>query len=295
MSCPLAFLRSSMRPLHRRHANEIGRHHVAQSQVNAWPKQYIMRLFHSSLVFISVLIAWFAVSNLGLVSAFLLPSPQRVWSTFITLLSNGKLVQHIGVSLGRVGAGYAIAVLLALVISLAMINWKALARLLDPPMEFVRQIPPLALMPLLMLWLGIGETQKIGIIILACFFPIFLSFRGGFAQVDPKLLEVGRAAGFSRMQLMRRIAIPAALPAMFVGLRVGLGYGWRALVGAELIASAAGLGYMILDAQDLARTDIVLVGVLVIGIIGLLADSGLKALVRWRFPWLRQEMELPHA
>jgi len=209
------------------------------------------------------------------------------------LLGNGKLAQHVGVSLGRVAAGYIIAVFLSLIVSLAMVTWKGFARVLDPPLEFLRQIPPLALMPLLMLWLGIGETQKIGIIILACFFPIFLSFRGGFAQVDPKLLDVGRAAGFGRLELMRRIAIPAALPAIFVGLRVGLGYGWRALVGAELIASAAGLGYMILDAQDLARTDIVLVGVLVIGVIGLLADTGLKMLVRWRFPWLRQEMEMP--
>jgi len=146
-----------------------------------------------------------------------------------------------------------------------------------------------------MLWLGIGETQKVGIIMLACFFPIFLGVRGGFSQVDPKLIEVGRAARFSRLELLWRIVLPAALPSAVIGLRVGLGYGWRALVGAELIASSAGLGYMILDAQDLARTDIVLVGVLTIGVIGILVDTGLKLLLRSLAPWMRNEVELGHA
>ncbi|WP_312528291.1 ABC transporter permease [Paracoccus sp. (in: a-proteobacteria)] len=225
-------------------------------------------------------------------NSFLLPSPQMVWKSFWSLIASGKLADHAGISITRVLTGYAIAALLALALSLAMAASRILAAVIDPPLDFLRQVPPLALMPLAMLWLGIGETQKVGIIVLACFFPIFLGFRGGFSQVDPKLIEVGRVAGFSRTELLRRIALPAALPAIIVGLRLGLGYGWRALVGAELIASSAGLGYMILDAQDLARTDIVMVGILVIGSIGLLADWGLKALVRRTLPWIRQDLEL---
>lgn len=241
---------------------------------------------------VALLGLWSLASYAGWVNGFLLPAPGRVWSTFSTLLLNGKLVDHTMVSLGRVGMGYGFAVLAALVFSLVMVASRRLSAIIDPPLEFLRQIPPLALIPLMMLWLGIDEVQKVSVIILACFFPIFLGFRGGFAQVDPKLIEVGKAAGFTRAQILRRIAIPGALPGIIVGLRLGLGYGWRALVGAELIASSAGLGYMILDAQDLARTDIVIVGVLVIGSIGLATDWTLKALVRRYLPWIRQDLEL---
>lgn len=250
------------------------------------------QLFLAMLVFTGLLSLWATCSAMGLISPFLLPSPLAVWSSFLTLLGNGKLADHTGISILRVLTGYGLAILLAMAFSAMMASSRVFAALTDPPLEFLRQIPPLALMPLIMLWLGIGETQKVGIIVLACFFPIFLGFRGGFAQVDPKLIEVGYAAGFTRSELLRRIALPAALPAIVIGLRLGLGYGWRALVGAELIASSAGLGYMILDAQDLARTDIVMVGILVIGAIGLVTDAGLKAMVRWRLPWIRQDLEL---
>ncbi len=248
--------------------------------------------FTSLSVFAALLLLWAMASGMGWVNAFLLPPPWRVWNSFLSLLSSGKLVSHTGVSLLRVILGYGCAAAAALVLSLAMVRSRALSALIDPPLEFLRQVPPLALMPLAMLWLGIGEAQKVGIIILACFFPIFLGFRGGFSQVEPKLIEVGQAAGFSRMEILRRIVIPAALPSIIVGLRLGLGHGWRALVGAELIASSAGLGYMILDAQDLARIDVVMVGIFVIGGIGLLSDWGLRALVRWRLPWIRQDLEL---
>lgn len=254
-----------------------------------------MTRLYSLSGFIIILAIWWALSATNAVNAFLLPPPWRVWSTFTTLAGNGKLLDHILISMSRVGMGYVIAVCAAFIITLLMITVRPVASLLDGPLEFLRQIPPLALVPITMLWLGIGEAQKVGIIILACFFPIFLGVRGGFAQVDPKLIEVGRAARFSRAEILWRIVVPAALPSTVVGLRIALGYGWRALVGAELIASSAGLGYMILDAQDLARTDIVLVGVLTIGIIGVLVDSGLKIVLRNLAPWMREEVELGNA
>ncbi|MDF2797479.1 MAG: putative aliphatic sulfonates transport permease protein SsuC [Devosia sp.] len=254
-----------------------------------------MSKFYPLSGFIVILLAWSAVSVTGTVNAFLLPPPWRVWSAFVSLIDSGKLFDHILISMSRVGIGYLFAVLLAFSLTLVMVTLRPLAVVLEGPLEFLRQIPPLALVPLTMLWLGIGETQKVGIIMLACFFPIFLGVRGGFSQVDPKLIEVGRAARFSRLELLWRIVLPAALPSAVIGLRVGLGYGWRALVGAELIASSAGLGYMILDAQDLARTDIVLVGVLTIGVIGILVDTGLKLLLRSIAPWMRNEVELGNA
>lgn len=258
----------------------------------ALAKRATMYKIYSLLGFIVIFTAWWVLSATNSVSAFLLPPPWRVWSAFVSLVGSGKLLDHVSISMQRVGTGYVIAIVAALTMTLIMAMARPVRQVLDGPLEFLRQIPPLALVPLTMLWLGIGEAQKVGIIILACFFPIFLGIRGGFAQVDPKLIEVGRAARFSRVELLWRIVLPAALPSTVVGLRVALGYGWRALVGAELIASSAGLGYMILDAQDLARTDIVLVGVLTIGIIGILVDIGLKFVLRLSAPWIRDEVQL---
>lgn len=254
--------------------------------------QAISRFFMAVAAFAVIVAAWALSSQMGWISPFLLPQPLTVWESFLKLLANGKLISHTGISLQRVMYGYVLAAALALLISALMSSARWFTKLVEPPLEFLRQIPPLALIPLAILWLGIDEAQKISIIVMACFFPIYLGFRSGFSQVDPKLIEVGRMGGLNRLQLLRRIVLPGSLPAIVVGLRLGLGYGWRALVGAELIASSAGLGYMILDAQDMARPDIVLVGIVVIGCLGLLADWGLKKLVHWRFPWMRQNLEL---
>lgn len=246
-------------------------------------------------VFTSVIAVWWMASAFGWVNAFLLPSPLKVIHTLKELGQSGELSRHTFISMQRVGLGYAFAVLSAIILA-AVFSMSAFIRhILDPILEFMRQIPPLALMPLLMLWLGIGELQKVGIIILACFFPIFLGVRGGIAQVDAKLLEVGKVCGLSKMAILWRIVLPSSLPAIVIGLRIGLGYSWRALVGAELIASAAGLGYLIVDAENLARTDIVLAGILVIGIIGLIADQLLKRLIARIAPWLKSDLEMARA
>lgn len=254
--------------------------------------QAISRFLIAVAAFATIVAAWAVSTHLGWVNPFLLPAPGTVWESFEKLVVSGKLLSHTSISLQRVMSGYVLAAMLALLISVLMSSSRVFSRLIEPPLEFLRQIPPLALIPLAILWLGIDEAQKISIIVMACFFPIFLGFRSGFAQVDPKLIEVGRMGGLTRMQLLRRIVLPGSLSAIVVGLRLGLGYGWRALVGAELIASSAGLGYMILDAQDMARPDVVLVGIIVIGCLGLLADWGLKRLVHWRFPWMQQNLEL---
>lgn len=245
--------------------------------------------------FAIVIAAWWLVTAAGLVNAFLLPAPAKVVSALKELLASGELPKHAFASLKRVGTGYLLAVAIAVPLAIAFSMSGALKAFIEPLLEFVRQIPPLALMPLLMLWLGIGELQKIGIIILACFFPIFLGMRGGIAQVDRKLIEVGRVCGLTQFEIIRRVVIPSALPSLMVGLRIGLGYSWRALVGAELIASSVGLGYMITDAQDLARTDIVLAGIFVIGVIGLVADFILKRICVRLAPWLATDLEMARA
>ena len=252
-------------------------------------------VFYAILAFVLCFALWAGISAFGLVNSFLLPAPQTVWSATIELWQSGELSRHIAASASRVGFGYILAVTIAVPLAIILAFATHLRMLINPILEFMRQVPPLALMPLLMLWLGIGEAQKIGIIVLACFFPVFLGMRGGIAQVDPKLIEVGKVSGLTKLDIVRRVIIPSALPSLVIGLRIGLGYSWRALVGAELIASSAGLGYLITDAQDLARTDIVLAGILVIGFIGLIADYLLKALCRRLAPWIAEDLEVARA
>lgn len=243
------------------------------------------RFLGSLVAFGVVLAAWSLASWSGRMPAFLLPSPNRVASAARDLLADGELIRHVIVSTTRLIVGYLASVVLALPTAFLLSRAPRLRGLAEPILEFLRQVPPLAMMPLLILWLGIGETQKIGIIVLACFFPVFLATLGGIAQCDPKLIEVGRVSGLSEREILRRIVLPAALPAVVIGLRIALGQGWRALVGAELVASAAGLGYMIVDAENLARTDIVLVGILVIGALGLATDWLARRLLTALAPW----------
>jgi len=247
------------------------------------------------VAFAAILAAWWLASSFRWVQPFLLPAPAIVLATGLELVQDGTLLRHTLISLQRVVLGYGLAVAIALPLALLFSLVPLFRRLLEPPLEFLRQLPPLALVPLLILWLGIGEVQKVGIIILACFFPIFLGTLGGITQADPRLVEVGRSCGLNSFAILRRIVLPAAMPAVAIGLRIGLGYSWRALVGAELIASSAGLGYLIVDAENLARTDIVLVGVLVIGVLGMLADLGMRKTIAGLFPWLKRELELGRA
>ena len=240
-----------------------------------------------SAAFVLLLVAWDMASRLGLASPFLLPSPERVAATTIELLRDGSLFWNAAVSVARALGGFALAAATAMPLAVLFSLAPALRRLLEPPLEFLRQVPPLALVPLLVLWLGIGEAQKVGIVALSCFFPIFLAMLDGLTRVDSGLIEVGRACGLGGTALVRRVVLPAAMPTVVTGLRIALGYSWRALVGAELIAASAGLGYLIVDAQNLARTDIVLAGVVVIGVIGMAVDLLARAALRRLLPWIR--------
>jgi len=248
-----------------------------------------------STLFVVLGLAWWLAARIRLVEPFLLPPPAVVLDAAWGLAADGTLARHVLVSLKRVVVGFTLAVLVAVPVALVFGLSRGVRRVAEPPLEFLRQLPPLALVPLFILWLGIGEAQKVGIILFASFFPVFLGVSGGIAGVDPKLVEVGRVCGLGRLAIARRIVLPAALPSLVIGLRIGLGYSWRALVGAELVASSAGLGYLIVDAENLARTDIVLVGVLVIGILGLAADHLARLAVRRAAPWIRDDAGLADA
>lgn len=248
-----------------------------------------------ALVAASAIAVWQAAAAAGAVNAFLLPSPLRVAEAALDLLGDGTLPLHVGISLGRVLAGFGFATLLAVPLAILLCLRPRLIRPVLPLIDLFRHIPPLAMIPLFILWLGIGETQKVAVILLAAFFPVFLATQGGISQVDRRLLEVAQVAGMTEAAQVWRILLPAALPSILVGLRLGFGYSWRALAGAELVAASSGLGWLIVNAEQLARSDIVLAGVLVIGMLGLILDAlGTRLIVRLA-PWAQAEITRAHA
>ncbi len=218
-------------------------------------------------------------------NSFILPSPSRVGNVAVDLFRRGVLVVHVKTSLLRILSGCGVAFGTAFPLGVLCGRSPLLRSLMLPSLEALRHIPPLAVLPLLILWFGIGETSKLMVIIMASFFPIFLNTLSGIAQVNPQLLEVGTSLELSPWKTFRHILLPGALPSVLVGLRLGLGYSWRALIGAELIAAASGIGYMIHDAEQLSRTDVVIVGVLLMGVLGSLMDGIFFTLTRGLLPW----------
>ena len=216
---------------------------------------------------------WWCAGNFNLLNTYLLPTPGAVFAAGRDALLSGELGRHAFVSLVRVFSGFLLTCLTALPLAVCFCRWPVLERFCSVPVEFVRIIPPLAAIPLLILWFGIGESSKLALIVLASFFPVFFNILGGLKNVDRKLLEMGLTIELSQWASFRYILIPSALPSIITGLRLGFGYSWRAVIGAELIAASSGLGYMILDAEELARTDRVFVGIFVIGILGYLFDA----------------------
>lgn len=222
----------------------------------------------------------------GVLPAHQMPAPSQVAQTLYLLAQSGELWRHLNASLLRVGAGFAIGAVLAIVIG----TWVGLSRraeaYLEPTFQALRAIPSLAWVPLLLLWLGIDETPKIVLIALGAFFPVYLALLAGIRNIDRKLVEVGRLYGLSPLALVRRILLPAALPSLFTGLRGALSLSWMFLVAAELIAATRGLGYLLSDGRETSRPDLVIAAILLLALLGKLSDSLLKAwetrALRWR-------------
>jgi NitT/TauT family transport system permease protein/sulfonate transport system permease protein len=222
------------------------------------------------------IVVWAVLSALNMVNSYLIPSPARIWNTALRLIASGELGWHITVSLTRVCVGYVISVLFALPLALLFHENLILRRLFHGLFEVIRSVPPLALIPLLILWFGLGEASNLAVIILASFFPVFLNAENGFDSMDRNWLELSRSLELSFSRHLFSVLIPASMPQIITGLRLGFGYAWRALLGAELFASAAGLGYLITDSQAMARIDRVFVGIITIGILGTAMDVLLR-------------------
>ncbi len=216
--------------------------------------------------------AWYFACAAGIFNAYVLPSPQKVYSSFLKMVKSGELLRDIGISLGRVLKGFGIAFVIAFILGMFRSLIPAAGPYFEYLIHFFRYVPPLSMIPLLILWCGIRETTKTVIIVLASFFPMYLSIVKGFTGCDQKLIEVGTSFGYSKARVFFRIILPNALADILVGMRTGLGYAWRAIIGAEMVAASTGLGHMILFAQQTSRTDKVIVGIIVIGFVGLVTD-----------------------
>ena len=232
-----------------------------------------------------IVLVWQAVVTFTSAHVAILPPPTLAAKTFLELLVSGELFVHIQASLGRVLAAWCLAVLIAVPLGLAMGRWRRFEHIVDPVVELFRPISPLAWIPLAILWFGIGETGKIFIIFVATFFPILLNTVSGVKGVDGVLIRAGQALGCDTdWSLFRKIILPAAMPTIIVGFRIAFGTGWAAIIAAELVAAQSGLGYLIADGMEILRSDMVLVGMAVIGILGVVIDSVFR-LVSSRYDW----------
>ncbi|CAN7431806.1 aliphatic sulfonate ABC transporter permease SsuC [Variovorax paradoxus] len=236
------------------------------------------------LVPVGLIVFWQIASSLGWLSTRVLPAPVDVVKAAWALAVSGELWTHVKVSAGRALAGLAIGGGTGLVLGLLTGSVKFFETLLDSTIQMVRNIPALALIPLVILWFGIDESAKLFLISVSVFFPIYLNTFHGIRNVDPQLIEMGRTYGLSRWQLYREVILPGALSSILVGLRFSLGLMWVILIVAETISAQAGIGYLTMNAREFLQTDIVLVGILLYALLGKLADLFARGLEQW---WLR--------
>ncbi|MBP0443636.1 ABC transporter permease subunit [Roseomonas sp. SSH11] len=234
---------------------------------------------------LAIVLLWQAASMAGLIAPRTLAAPTTILAAAWELLVSGELPHHLLVSLARVATGLAIGVTAGIVLALISGLSRLGEEVVDAPMQMLRTLPFLALVPLFILWFGIGETPKIALVALGSAFPVYLTLFAGIRGVDPKLAEAGRVFGLDRRGLIRHVILPGALPSGLVGLRYALGSAWLSLVIAEQINATAGIGFLINDARDFLRTDVIVVGLLVYALLGLGADALIRAFERRALAW----------
>ncbi|TLP53119.1 MULTISPECIES: ABC transporter permease [Microbispora] len=237
---------------------------------------------------VAVVLVWQAASGSGLLPARLLAAPSQIAATALDLVRSGTLPTAIAVSLERVLLGFAAGAAAGIVLALVAGLSRAGENAVDPIMQMLRALPFFGLIPLFILWFGIGETPKVLLVALAVSFPLYLNTFSGIRGVDGKLAELARTLRLGRAALVRHIVLPGALPQTLVGLRQSLGVAWLALIVAEQINADAGLGYMINDAREFLRTDVIVVGLLVYSALGLLTDALVRLLERRALGWRRE-------
>jgi taurine transport system permease protein len=243
-----------------------------------------------SVVTVVVLVLlWALVTHLKLIKPLFLPSPQAVWQQFheyLTGAANDKpLWQHFVASILRVAVAFWAAFLTAVPIGIAMGMSRWARGIFDPPIEFYRPLPPLAYLPLIIIWFGIDELPKVLLIYLACFAPLALAARSGMKSAAQEQINAAYSMGATYGQVIRHVILPSALPEILIGMRIAIGFGWTTLVAAEMVAANVGLGQMVLNASNFLRTDIVIMGIIVIGVVAYLFDLFMRWVETKLVPW----------
>lgn len=244
----------------------------------------------ATLVTVSVLLlGWWIASHRRWLPAVLLPTPEDVLRKLVVLNTDGfddaTLGQHLLASLSRIGIAFVLAVLTAIPAGLLIATNRIVRGALDPLIEFYRPIPPLAYLPLMVIWFGIGELSKVLLIYLTIFAPLTIATASGASRVAKSRLQAASSLGATPFKLLRYVVLPSALPDILTGVRIALGAGWSTLVAAELIAATRGLGFMVYSASRFLVTDVVLAGIFVIGAIALVLEIGLRSLQKRLTPW----------
>jgi sulfonate transport system permease protein len=244
------------------------------------------RILLGFLLPIAIALLWEAVVSLGLAEGRLVPPPSRIVATLWGLAETGELWTHAWMTLWRVLVGFVIGAAAGIALGALSGSSQTLRRLLDPTLQALRAIPSIAWVPLFILWLGIFEASKVALIAVGVFFPVYLGIAGAILSVDRKLVEVGHVFRLSRVQLARRILLPAVLPEAVIALRSGLGLGFMFVVAAEFMGASEGLGYLLVDGQQMGKPDQILAAIIAFALLGKTADSllvaGTKPLVRWQ-------------
>ena len=229
---------------------------------------------------------WEGAVDFGLAAGRLMPPPSVLWHAAVALARSGELWTHVAATMTRIGLGFLFGALAGTLVGVLTGASRFLRQLLDPSIQALRAIPSLAWVPLFILWLGIFETSKLALIAMGVFFPVYLGVLSAIESVDRKLVEVGRVFGLSASGIALRITGPAVLPSWFAALRTGLGLGFMFVVAAELMGASEGLGYLLLDGQQMGRADSILVAMIVFALLGKACDSILVAIsvpvLRWQ-------------
>lgn len=243
-----------------------------------------------SLITIAILLfVWWLITAMGWVKPLFVPSPQSIVEKFISIWQNGftgsPLWLHILISAGRVFGAFLLACAIGIPLGLAMGMSPLIRGIFDPPIEFYRPIPPLAYLPLMIIWFGIGETSKILLIFLSVFAPVALGARAGVRSAAIEQIHAAYSFGATRWQVVRHVILPSAMPEILTAMRIGIGFGWTTLVAAEMVAATQGIGYMVLSASQFLQTAVVIMGIIVIAAIAYLFDLLMRFIERKVVPW----------
>ena len=236
--------------------------------------------------FACIFITWFLLTSFNLVSPLFLPGPQAVWHEFIRQLNEGILLQDASASLYRIMLGWVISTMFAVPIGILMGNFKFFEGMLEPFIDLIRYMPAVAFVPLTILWVGVGDSQKILILFIGTFFQEVLMVMDNVKSVPRELIEVSSTFGLSRLEILRHVILRYALPGIWDTFRITLGWAWTYLVVAELVAANVGLGYRIMKAQRFLQTESIILGILIIGLMGLVTDMLFKLAYRRMFRWM---------